>query len=222
MFIRVDGTHTAGSSTGTLGLDDGAVGAAVDAAAALHTQALVDVAFAVAEADGVFGADFLAGVGKAALAHLGDLDDLLGAAIAGELDDVDQRRLIVLVRDDAVLQAFGGGHALIQRAQGEAHGQTDTLGHDGSLQEDAATQRFFLAGDDLKGQLTHQLRIVRQLVGVVSHTGHFGEHLATDIRYGGVNASHSLIAPFLLRSMLHSERGLPPVFCSRLQGKHPS
>ena len=133
MFIRVDGTHTAGSSTGTLGLDDGAVGAAVDAAAALHAQALVDVAFAVAEADGVFGADFLAGVGKAALAHLGDLDDLLGAAIAGELDDVDQRRLIVLVRDDAVLQAFGGGHALIQRAQGEAHGQTDTLGHDGSL-----------------------------------------------------------------------------------------
>src|SRR5699024_5084942 len=91
VFVRVDGAHAAGGGAGAFGLDDGTVGAGVDAAAALDAQALVDMALAVAEADGLFGADLLAGVRQAALAHLGDLDDLFLAAVAGKLDDVDQR-----------------------------------------------------------------------------------------------------------------------------------
>ena len=182
------------SGAGALGLDDGAVRAAVDAAAALDAETLVNVALAVAEADGVLRADLLAGVRQAALAHGRDLDDLLRAGVAGKLDDIDQRRLVVLVCNDAVLQALAGGHALIQRTQGHAHGQTDALGDDGSLQEDAAAQRFFLTGNDLEGQLTHQLFVVGKLVDLIGHAGNLSEHLATDIRYGGVNASH-VIAP---------------------------
>ena len=194
MLVGVDGTHAAGRGAGTLGLDDGAVRATVDAAATLDAEALVNVALAVAEADGVLRADLLAGVRQAALAHGRDLDDLLRAGVAGKLDNIDQRRLVVLVCNDAVLQALAGGHALIQRTQGHAHGQTDALGDDGSLQEDAAAQRFFLTGNDLEGQLTHQLFVVGKLVDLIGHAGNLSEHLATDIRYGGVNASH-VIAP---------------------------
>ena len=50
MLVGVDGTHAAGRGAGALGLDDGAVRAAVDAAAALDAEALVNVALAVAEA----------------------------------------------------------------------------------------------------------------------------------------------------------------------------
>ena len=203
MLVRVDRAHAAGGGAGTLGLDDGAVGAAVDAAAALDAQALVNVALAVAEADGVLGADLLAGMRQTALAHGRDLDDLLRAGVAGEFDDVDQRRLIVLVGDDAVFQTLAGRDALVQRAQGHTHSQADTLRDDGSLQEDTATQGFLLAGDDLEGQLTHQLLVIGKLVDLIGHAGNLSEHLATDIRYGGVNASHSNCSFFLLRLLLN-------------------
>src|SRR5699024_7316943 len=145
VLVGMDGVHAAGLGAGALDLDDRAVGAGADAAAALDAETLVDMASAVDKADGLFGADFLAGMRQAALAHIGDLDDLFRAAVAGELDDVDQRRLVVLVRNDAFLQTFAGGDALVNGAQGEAHGQADALRDDGSLQEDAAAQRMFLA-----------------------------------------------------------------------------
>src|SRR5699024_7638912 len=132
-------------------LDDGIVRAGADTTAALDAQALIDMAAAVAEADGLFGADFLAGMSKAALAHGGDLDDLFRALVAGELDDVDQRRLIVLVRDHAMFQIVRSGNTLVQRTQRKSHGKTDTLGDNGSLQEDAAAQLADLAGNDLVG-----------------------------------------------------------------------
>ena len=133
MCIGVNSTHAAGCSAGTLGLDNGAVRAAVDAAAALDAEALVDVALAIAEADGMLRADLLTGVSKAALAHGRDLDDLLRAGVAGKLDNVDQRRLVVLVGDDAVLQTLAGRDALVQRTQGHTHGQTDALRDNCSL-----------------------------------------------------------------------------------------
>ena len=200
MCIGVDGTHTAGCSAGTLGLDNGAVRAAVDAAAALDAEALVDVALAVAEADGVLRTDLLTGVCQTSLTHRGDLDDLLRAGVAGKLDDVDQRRLVVLVCDDAVLQTLAGRDALVQRAQGHAHGQTDALRDDSSLQKDAAAQGLFLTGNNFEGQLTHQLLVIGKLVDLIGHAGNLSEHLTTDIRYGCINASHCfcsfLIAPF--------------------------
>ena len=41
---------------------------------------------------------------QAALAHAGNLYDLFRALVTGKLDNVDQRRLIVLVSNYAVLQ----------------------------------------------------------------------------------------------------------------------
>ena len=208
----MDGTHAAGGRAGALGLDDGAVGAAVDAAAALDAKALVNVALAVAEADGVLRADLLAGMCQTALAHGRNLDDLLRAGVAGKLDDVDQRRLIVFIRNDAVLQTLAGGDTLIQRAQGHTHGQTDALGDDCSLQEDAAAQGFLLAGNNLEGQLTHQLLVIGKLVDLIGHAGNLSEHLTTDIRYGCINASHCfcsfLIAPFATK--VTCRRAYPP------------
>ena len=145
-------------------------------------------------------ADLLAGVGKAALAHGRDLDDLLRAGVAGKLDNIDQRRLVVLVGDDAVFQTLAGRDALVQRTQGHTHCQADTLGDDGSLQKDAAAQGLFLTGNNFEGQLTHQLLVIGKLVDLIGHAGNLSEHLTTDIRYGCINASHCfcsfLIAPF--------------------------
>ena len=148
------------------------------------------MALTVAEADRVLGADLLAGMCQAALAHGRNLNDLFRAAVAGELDYVNQRRLVIFISNDAVLQTLTGRHALVQRTQGKTHGQTNTLRNDRSLQEDAAAQRAFLAGNDLVRQFAHQVCVVGHFIDFVRHTCNFGEHLATDIRNGGVNTSH--------------------------------
>ena len=187
----MDGTHTAGFGAGALHLDDGVVGAGAHAAAALDAQVLVNMAFAVAEADGLFGADFLAGMGQTALAHGRHLDELFGTLVAGELDDVDQRRLIKFVRHHAVFQVLSGGNTLIQRTEGKAHGQSNPLRNNGSFQENAAAKLTHFAGNDLVGQIADVLGVIRHLTALVGHPGHFGKHLAADIGDRGINASHS-------------------------------
>ena len=191
VFIGVDGAHAAGGGAGTVDFDDGAVGAGVDAAAALDTFFLINMAAPIEEGDSLLGADLLAGMRQTALAQLADLDDLLRALVAGKLDDVDERRLVVLVRDHALLQIVGGGHAFIDGAQRQAHCQTDALRHDGSLQKDAAAHVAFLAGNDAVGQFFQQIGIILHVVHFVGHAGHLGEHLSPNVGDGGVDSSHT-------------------------------
>ena len=173
VFIAADGVHAAGLGAGPLEADDGLVRAALLALAALDALGLVDVGLAMLEVHGLLGADGGAVVGKAALAGVGHLQMGGGAGVAGELDDVDQRRLIILLGDGALLHAIGNHIMLLHLAQGQAHSQADALAHDGALQEDGVTLIAHLAGDNLIGQLLHALDVVAALVG---HTGHLGEH----------------------------------------------
>ena len=76
----MDGTHAAGSGAGTLGLDDGVVGADSGTAAALDALFLIDGGTAALPGDGLLGADFHTGVGQTALAQVRDLDQLLGGS----------------------------------------------------------------------------------------------------------------------------------------------
>ena len=98
--VGSNGVHSAGHGAGPLLNDNGLVGAHVGAAAAVDALAGVDVGAAVVavQLDGVLGADLLAGVGQAALAALGHQHPLLRAAVAGKLNDVDERRGVVGLR----------------------------------------------------------------------------------------------------------------------------
>jgi len=66
-------------------------------------------------------------VSEAALTQVGDLDQLLGAAVAGELDDIHQRGVVILIGDGSVLQTGDDAVVLVHAAGGQAHGQTHAL-----------------------------------------------------------------------------------------------
>ena len=197
-LIGVDGTHAAGSGAGTLGLDDGVVGADADAAATLDALFLVDGGTAALPGDGLLGADFHTGVCEAALAQVGDLDQLLGAAVAGKLDDVHQRGVIILIGDGSVLQTGDDAVVLVHAAGGQAHGQTNALLDDGALKEDVLAELAFLTGDDGVRDLAHQVVGLLALDVGVGHPCHLGKDLAADLDDRRVDSSetHSNLSLF--------------------------
>ena len=220
----MDGAHAAGRSAGALGLDDGVVGADVHAAAALDALLLVDGGAAGLPDDGVLGADLHTGVGQAALAQVRDLDHLFGAAVAGELDHVDQRGIVVLVRDVGVLQARDHAVVLVHAAGGQADGQADALLDDGAFQEDVLAQFALLAGDDLVGDAAHHVVCLLALDVGVGHPGDFGEYRPPDLDDGGIDASeaHSKLSFTLLallgtRPAARGGRAMGRAACSRVR-----
>ena len=188
-LIGVDGTHAAGCGAGTLGLDDGIVGADGGAAAALDALFLINGGTTALPGDGLLGAHFHTGVCQAALAQVGHLDQLFRAAVAGELDHVHQRGIIILIGNGSVLQTGDDAVVLVHAAGGQAHGQTDTLLNDGALQEDVLAQLAFLAGDDGVRDLAHQVVCLFTLDVGICHPGHLGEHLAADLDDRGIDSS---------------------------------
>ena len=187
----MDGTHAAGSGAGALGLDDGVVGADGHAAAALDALVLIDGGTAALPSDGLLGADFHTGVSEAALTQVGDLDQLLGAAVAGELDDIHQRGVVILIGDGSVLQTGDDAVVLVHAAGGQAHGQTHALLDDGALKEDVLAELAFLTGDDGVRDLAHQVvRLLALDVGI-GHPCNLGEHLAADLDDRRIDSSET-------------------------------
>ena len=221
-LIGVDGTHAAGCSAGTLGLDDGVVGAHADAAAALDALVLIDDGTAALPCDGLLGAHFHTGVGKAALTQVGDLDQLFRAAVAGKLDHVHQRGIIILIGDGSILQTGDDAVVLVHAAGGQAHGQTDALLNDGALQEDVLAQLAFLAGDDGVGDLAHQVVGLLALDVGVSHACHLGEHLTADLDDRGIDSSethsNSLLALLKTNGLHPAADSVLPRRAGALQG----
>ena len=129
--------------------------------------------------DGVLGAAFAAGVGKAALAAIGDAVLLFRAAVAGKFDQVDEGGIVVLLRNGAFVHPHRKGGVLADGPQGQPHGQPQPLPHDGPLQEDGFPVLGHLPGDDFIGQLL-DAGIVPALVG---HFCNLGKDPAADILY---------------------------------------
>ena len=184
MLVRADGAHAAGLGARALLLDDGVIGADILAAAALDALGLVDDRTAVDDVDGVLGADLGARMRQAALAAVGHDDLLFRAGVAGELDDIDERRLIVRFAR-AVLDAVRDGRVGVGVARRKTHGQAQALANNGALEEDAVAVSGVLGRQDLVGQGFERLGKVLGLCLVGALEGH-----ARDL---GVNATANLV-----------------------------
>ena len=189
VLVRADGIHAAGSLAGPLQVDNGVVGAGLGALAALDALAAVNEALAVDKADGIPGADLLAGGGQTVLAVLRDLVLVGGAGVAGIGDDVDQGGLVVLLGNGGMIHALGQQAAGLDGTDGQAHGKSYALTGNGPLQEHRFPVQGLVTGDNDVGQILG-LGVV---VAVVSHAGHFGENLFPDVCNQGRNTSHMKI-----------------------------
>ena len=206
VLVRADGAHAAGVGAGTHVVVDGVVGTHVGAAAALDAERVVDEGLLVLERDGLLGADLAAGVRETALAGLAhDAVDVVLAGVAGELDDVDEGRLVVGLGLGRLGHAVGERLALVDALERQAHGEADALAHDGALEEDALAVGSDVAGDDLVGQVVDPaiVRLLATLLGRlaagIGKLCHLAEHRTANLREVGVDASHRAwhMVPFL-------------------------
>ena len=160
LLIGADGLHAAGGGAGALVMMDRRIRAHVRTATALDALGLVDVGLAVHERDGALGADLAAGMRHAALAGIAHAVDVVLAGVAGEADDVDQRRLVVGLRFGRLRHALGEHGGLVHALQRKAHRQADALTHDRALDEDALAIGGHVARDDLVGQVVDPTVVV--------------------------------------------------------------
>ena len=194
MLVGADGVHAAGVRARAHVVLDGVVGAGVEAHAAVDALLLVDVGLLVLEGDGALGADLAAGVGEAALAAVGHAVGVVRARVARELDDVDERRLVVGLGHGGLREALGEALAVVDALQRQAHGEADALLDDGALEEDRLAVGGDVAGDDLVREVTELAAggLLVVLPHVVGDLCHAGEHVAADLGQVGVHATHGV------------------------------
>ena len=193
LIIGTDGIHTAGGGAGALQMDNGVVRTGLGALAALDAFRLINVRLAVFELDSALGADLFAGTGKAVLAVLGDLILVGGAGMAGIGNGVDQRRLIILLRNRGMIHTLGDQMAAIRRTKAQAHSKAHTLTGNGPLQKNRLTVQRAVAGNNDVGQLLC-LGIV---AAVISHASDLSKDLFSDIRDQRRDSTHCM---YLLNS----------------------
>ena len=87
--------------------------------------------------------------------------------MAGVGDDVDERRLIILLGDGGLIHALGQKRARLHGLEGQTHRQPHALAGDGALEKHGFAVQRALAGDDLEGDVLH--------IGVVAGVGHSGD-----------------------------------------------
>ena len=176
IFVDADGVHAAGGLTRALEVGDGVVRTGSGAFAALDAELLVDAALAVDKFDRALRAHALARGGEAALTQLVDTVLPRRAGVAGVGDDVDERRLVILLGDGGLIHALGQKRARLHGLEGQTHGQPHALAGDGALEKHGLAVQRALAGDDLEGDILH--------IGVVAgvcHPGDLGEDFFSDL-----------------------------------------
>ena len=187
----MDGIHAARCRAGTLLLDDRMIRADIHTAATLDAFFLINDRAAVrpVERDRVLGAYLYTGVGEAALAALCYEHAVFVTAIAGKLDDIDQRRGVVGFLPGSSINVIRYRGVLSRIAAGQAHGQTKALANDCALKENVVAVVADFARDNLIRERFNAP--VGRPLGMVRHTGHFAENLAADLLDTGLYASHN-------------------------------
>ena len=103
------------------------------ALAALDALFRVNVALAVDEGDCALGTDPLAGSCQTVLAVLRHPVLVSRAGVAGIGNDIDERRLVILLGDGGGIHALGHQAAGLDGADGQAHSQPHPLTRNGAL-----------------------------------------------------------------------------------------
>ena len=186
MFVGNNGVHAAGRLTGALHVDDGVVGAGAGTLAALDALFRVNVALAVDEGDCALGTDPLAGSCQTVLTVLRHPVLVGGAGVAGVGNDVDQRRLVILLGNGRLIHSVGNQCPLLNALQAQTHSEPHPFSRNGAFQENRLPVHGLVAGDDPEGQ------ILRPLIAVaaVGHAGDLGKYLFANIRDQRRDSSH--------------------------------
>ena len=187
LLVGLDSVHTAGGGAGALHFIDSAVGTDSRAASALYALRLIYYRFAVNYLDSFLGTDFLTRVSKAALAAVGNVVVGFGTSVAGKLDDIYQRRIVVFFSDSRFLNALRNRLVLVDGTQRQTDRQAQALFNYRALKKYRLAVDRLAAGHDLVRQVADLRRIIAALV---SQTCHFGKHLAAYISYRRVDSSH--------------------------------
>lgn len=186
----MDAVHAAGLAARPLETHDGVELALFQAASAADALIRVDVGLAVLPRDGLPRADRHARMLQTALAHIRDLHNVVRAAVACELDDVDERFFVVDLRVERLLHAVREQGKLRKLAQRQPHGQPQPLADDGALEKQTVPVGPDLTGDDLERQLFEPLCVIAALIG---HSGDLREYFVTDTYFSGFNAAHRVL-----------------------------
>ena len=101
----MDAVHAAGLAARALETHDGVELALFQAAPAADALIRVDVGLTVLPRDGLPRADGHARVLQTALAYVRDLHNVVRAAVARELDDVDERLFVIDIRVERLFHA---------------------------------------------------------------------------------------------------------------------
>ena len=119
---------------------------------------------------------------QTALAAIGHDDPLFRAGVTGKLDDVDQRRRVIVLRNLRIVDSGGNGTGFPCRADRHTHGSAQPLSQNRPLQKDIVPVSPFLAGQDFKGDLL-KIRLAAALVGKPCN---FSENLPPQIGLAGI------------------------------------
>ena len=157
-------------------MHDGVIRAGGGTLSAFDALALHDAAAAVDKLDRALRADLLARGGKAALTQLGRIVPVRRAGVAGIGDDVDERRLVILLGDGGLIHALGQKRALLHGLKRQTHRQPHALARDGAFEEDGLAVQGVLARHDAERDVLH-LRVVAG----IGHSGNLGKDLFSDV-----------------------------------------
>ena len=141
------------------------VWAGIHASTALDALVLIDQALSVDDVDRIFRTHLSTLMGQAPLAAVRYDDLLLWAGIACELDDVDQRIIIILFCDRTFFNAIRQCGLFLHCTQRKSDSQTQTLSDDRTLQEDAVAIACLVSWQDLVRKLLDLLCVIAAFIG---------------------------------------------------------
>ena len=186
MLVRANRIHTAGCLTGALQMDDGIVGACLGALAAANALIQIDIRTGIADRNSVLGAYLFTGTGQTILAVVADLVLVGGTGMAGIGNDVDQRRLIISLRNRSRVHTISHQRAGLNGTDAQTHSQTHTLTGNGTLQEHRFSVQGLVAGHDL----IRKVFCIAVIATGVCHSGNFSKDVFTNISNQRRNSTH--------------------------------
>ena len=186
MLVARNGVHTARAGARALQLQNRPIRANLGAAAAFDAFFLIDHGFTVYDGNSVPRADLLAGMRQTALTAVRHTVLLFRAGIAGKFNDIDKRRIIVLLRDCALVDSHRNRRVLVHRAQRQADGKAQALSDNRALQKNGVAVLRRLSMDNLVRQALDS----RIIAALICQARNLCKYLSPDIRHRCINAPH--------------------------------